>query len=89
MAPPVTVYRQRVRARATPVQGEHELHPEPFAQRVPGDLIVKLGHDRLVPAELQVGLGLRLDGEQPALVQGHGRGTDRMRDDIRVRRAPP
>ena len=60
---------QRVGLPAAPVQRQHELAVQLLPQRMPGDQLLQLGGDRVVPAERQVRVDPGLDRDQPQLLQ--------------------
>ena len=60
---------QRVGLPAAPVQRQHELAVQPLPQRMPGDQLLQLGGQRVVPAQRQVRVDPGLDRGQPQLLQ--------------------
>ena len=86
--PPVGA--QRLALPARPVEGEHELTPEPLAQRVLGDQRLELPHHVGRAPEGEVGVEPQLDGAEPELLEPRrlDRG-ERLVGEVRQGRAPP
>lgn len=63
---------ERVDLAAAPVQREHELTAQALAERVGCYELVELGHQAVVPTQLQVSVDAGYQGRQPKLVQPGG-----------------
>ncbi len=63
---------QRIGAAIRPVERQHELPPEPLAQRVLGHQCLELRDHLLVVAHRQVGINARLGGGEVQLLQPNG-----------------
>ncbi len=65
---------QGVGLPATAVQGDHQLAPQPLAERMPGGQALELADHGRVGADRQVGVDAVLDGGEPGLGQPHALG---------------
>ena len=89
-APRVLVRLRRVALPPRPVEREDQLPPQTLAQRVRGNERLQLGHERVVVAELELGVDQVLACDQTQLFEPVrlGRG-ERLVGDIEERRAAP
>ena len=63
------VHLEALRLPAAPVEREHQLRPEPLAERVLGGERLELGDEREVAAERELGVDALLDGGEPQLLE--------------------
>ncbi len=75
---------------AGPVQGEHELSPEPLVQPVPGGQFLQPGHQLAVPSQAQGTFGVPLESLQVQPPQaGRFLLHQPLRGNVTQRQAPP
>src|SRR5207249_6272493 len=60
---------ERLRVASGAVEREHQLPPQPLAQRVVRDEGLELGDQRMMMAELQLGIESLLDGLETQLLE--------------------
>ena len=65
----VLVDVERFRLPARPVEGDHQLLAQPFAQRVLGDERAELGDQVVVAPAAEIGLDPQLDRREPDLLE--------------------
>src|SRR5262249_60812864 len=72
------------------VEREHQLRPEPLAERLRCDELFELGNELQVTPESELGFDAQLEREEPDLSQPlNCRGGERLPGDIRERLAAP
>ena len=88
--PGVPVGLERVGLPAAAIEREHQLSPEPLAERMPRDQRLELAHEPRVHAEQQVGVDAILDrGQVQFLEPPDLRPGERLRGELGERRAAP
>ncbi len=81
---------QRLRLPTRAVEGEHQLPPGPFAQRMLDDERLELDDELLVASELEIGLDPLLLGGEAELVEARDLGLSEVRvSELRQRGAAP
>src|SRR5439155_10951933 len=81
---------ERIRVPTGPVQREHELAAKTLAQRMRSDQTLKLGDERRVPAEIELGLYALFERRGTQLVQAcDGRSREGFVPELREGVAAP
>ena len=85
-----SVRGQRLRLSTAPVEGDHQLGPQPLAVRVERHQSLEVRHDLRMAAEGQVDVHPELDGLQPSLVEPRAlSGGERLVDEVGEGLTPP
>ncbi len=90
VGPQAAVGGERVGLAAGPVEGQHQLGPQPLSLRVRRGQTLQLGHQLARPPRLEFDLVQILEACQPELAQpGNGMLSERLVRELRERRTPP
>ena len=85
-----SICRQRVGLSSPAVEGEHELTPDPFAERVALDECCQLRREIAVKPKRQLGIDAALEGGKPGLLQARDfRLHERLERGLHERRTGP
>jgi hypothetical protein len=78
LLPGLAIRLERLRLTPAPVEGEHELEPEPLPHRMAGHECLELRHQLGVAPEREVGLDTKLDRAESHLLQPRDLGLSEL-----------